>query len=85
MVVVDATAAIGPGTGPCSSARCARSSASPPRRPATQRVHADPFGDDCIDEDDVAPGLIVVVNKVDKADNAQVMERLTRPRRPSMR
>ena len=29
------------------------------------------------DEDDVVPGLIVVVNKVDRANNAQVMERLT--------
>ena len=29
------------------------------------------------DELDIPPGLIVVVNKVDKANNAQVMERLT--------
>jgi GTP-binding protein Era len=45
-------------------------------------VHRDAFdSDDDEDDDDdepgAPPGLIVVVNKVDKAGNAQVMERLT--------
>jgi len=39
-----------------------------------RRCHADHSDDE---EIDAPPGLIVVVNKVDKANNAQVMERLT--------
>ncbi len=99
LVIVDGTAAIGPGdrtvlersvrqvqriTAAAAAAAAAARSHSvaepepgvPP--PPLQDAFAE--GDDFeeVDDDfDEPPGLIVVVNKVDKANNAQVMERLT--------
>ena len=98
MVIVDGTAAIGPGdrtvlersvrlvqrlTAAAAAATAAGSrtadDAEPEETPqlGPQRDAFDDDNDDD-DENDVSepPGLIVVVNKVDKANNAQVMERL---------
>jgi GTP-binding protein Era len=100
LVIVDGTAAIGPGDrtvlersvrqvqriAAAASAAAARShSAAEPDPNDTQRAPRDAFDEDNEDEDDderddeavEPPGLIVVVNKVDKANNAQVMGRLT--------
>jgi GTP-binding protein Era len=100
LVIVDGTAAIGPGDrtvlersvrqvqriAAAASAAAARShSAAEPDSNDTQRAPRDAFDEDNEDEDDderddeavEPPGLIVVVNKVDKANNAQVMGRLT--------
>ncbi len=55
------------------AARHRRRNAVPRRRPDRPRPRRRPDDDDAVD---VPPGLIVVVNKVDKANNAQVMERL---------
>jgi GTPase len=82
MVIVDGTAAIGPGDRTVleRSVRQVQRVAA-----AAARAHetgdpvedGDPVDlDDSDDEPDPPPGLIVVVNKVDKANNAQVMERL---------
>jgi GTPase len=76
MVIVDGTAAIGPGDRTVleRSVRQVQRVAA-----AAARAHetGDPVdSDDSDDEPDLPPGLIVVVNKVDKANNAQVMERL---------
>ena len=83
MVIVDGTAAIGPGdrtvlersvrqvqrvAAAAARTRTAGGNDLDPARPA------DPDDDD--HEVDVPPGLVVVVNKADKANNAQVMERL---------
>ena len=70
MVIVDGTAAIGPGD----RTVLERSVRQVQRVTATvgRSRHADPE-DGAVD---APPGLIVVVNKVDKANNAQVMERL---------
>jgi GTPase len=85
MVIVDGTAAIGPGDRTVlerSVRQVQRVSAAAARADAGQIVPDpdDPAGgdDDTGHEEavDVAPGLIVVVNKADKANNAQVMERL---------
>jgi GTPase len=75
MPVVDATAAIGPGDRTVLE-RAVRQ---------TQRASAsvgdpdpDPDGDDEDDDsDDAPPGLVVVVNKLDRASPDQVLERLT--------
>ena len=75
MVIVDGTAAIGPGDRTVleRSVRQVQRVAA-----AAARAHvADGDPDHDHDEPDVPPGLIVVVNKADKANNAQVMERLT--------
>jgi GTPase len=100
LVIVDGTAAIGPGDrtvlersvrqvqriAAAASAAAARShSAAEPESDDTRRPLRDAFDEDNEDEEDdedddeavEPPGLIVVVNKVDKANNAQVMERLT--------
>src|SRR6202034_4441022 len=79
MVIVDGTAAIGPGDRTVlerSVRQVQRVTAA-----AARSTHTDPNDedeDDDTDDDapDVPPGLIVVVNKADKANNAQVMERL---------
>ena len=79
MVIVDGTAAIGPGDRTVlerSVRQVQRVTAA-----AARSRHNDPNDedeDDDTDDDapDVPPGLIVVVNKADKANNAQVMERL---------
>ena len=85
MVIVDGTAAIGPGDRTVlerSVRQVQRVSAAAARADAGQIVPDpdDPAGgdDDTGHKEavDVAPGLIVVVNKADKANNAQVMERL---------
>jgi GTPase len=75
MVIVDGTAAIGPGDRTVlerSVRQVQRVTA------AAARGHADEIDpdDDSDQEVDLPPGLIVVVNKADKANNAQVMERL---------
>jgi GTP-binding protein Era len=83
MVIVDGTAAIGPGDRTvlersvrqvqrvtAAAARAAAADAD-----AEEIDPADPDSDPD-EEVDVPPGLIVVVNKADKANNAQVMERL---------
>ena len=91
MVIVDGTAAIGPGDRTvlersvrqvqrvtAAAARARRAADADPTQPTrTQGSDDDDRRDD--DEDDETtspPGLIVVVNKADKANNAQVMERL---------
>jgi GTPase len=66
MVIVDGTAAIGPGDRTVLE-RSVRQ---------VQRVTAAAARSVDDEEVDVPPGLIVVVNKADKANNAQVMERL---------
>jgi GTPase len=77
MVIVDGTAAIGPG-----DRTVLERSVRQVQRVTTAAVRSrDAEEDDSEDpddpENDAPPGLIVVVNKVDKAKNAQVMERLT--------
>jgi GTPase len=85
MVIVDGTAAIGPGDRTVleRSVRQVQRVAAAAAR-AHKAGDIDPVDPDApdpddpdMDEVDVPPGLIVVVNKVDKANNAQVMERLT--------
>ena len=84
MVIVDGTAAIGPGDRTVlerSVRQVQRVSAAAARSRDADRVdpdRIDPGPDDPDDDEaaDVPPGLIVVVNKADKANNAQVMERL---------
>jgi GTP-binding protein Era len=93
MVIVDGTAAIGPGdrtvleraVRQVQRVAAAADAAAPSRsgddaEPGGDTESADD-GDDADDPDDdeagEPPGLIVVVNKADKANNAQVMERLT--------
>jgi GTP-binding protein Era len=90
MVIVDGTAAIGPGDRTVlersvrlvqrltAAAAAARSRTAADAKPEELPQPRDAFDDDD-DSDEVSepPGLIVVVNKVDKANNAQVMERLT--------
>ena len=91
LVIVDGTAAIGPGDRTVLersvrqvqriTAASANSAAEPEsndtRRPLRDAFDEDEDDDEDDDEDVEPPGLIVVVNKVDKANNAQVMERLT--------
>jgi GTP-binding protein Era len=77
MVIVDGTAAIGPGDRTVlerSVRQVQRVTAAAVRSRDTGNDDPDDGADD---EIDAPPGLIVVVNKVDKANNAQVMERLT--------
>ena len=95
MVIVDGTAAVGPGdrtvlersvrqvqrlTAAAAAARSRTAEAAEPDEASRPQPPRDAFDadDDDEDEDEVSepPGLIVVVNKVDKANNAQVMERL---------
>jgi len=80
MVIVDGTAAIGPGDRTVlerSVRQVQRVTVAAARsRDAEQIDPDDPDDDDDDDAVDVPPGLIVVVNKADKANNAQVMERL---------
>ena len=91
MVTVDGTAAIGPGdrtvlersvrlvqrlTAAAAAARSRTAAAAEPEE-LPQPRDADDDDSDKDDEVSEPPGLIVVVNKVDKANNAQVMERLT--------
>jgi len=102
MVIVDGTAAIGPGdrtvlersvrqvqrlTAAAAAAAAATRSRTPDNtetdieaeEPQPSREAFDDTDDTDDDDDNEAsgpPGLIVVVNKVDKANNAQVMERL---------
>ena len=80
MVIVDGTAAIGPGDRTVLE-RSVRQVQRVTAAAAAARRHVDdddgPNDEDGPDDDDAdAPGLIVVVNKADKANNAQVMERL---------
>jgi GTP-binding protein Era len=92
MVTVDGTAAIGPGDRTVlersvrlvqrltAAAAAARSRTAADAEPEELPQLRDADDDDDSDKDDEVsepPGLIVVVNKVDKANNAQVMERLT--------
>ncbi len=89
MVIVDGTAAIGPGDRTVLE-RSVRQVQRVTTAAARSRDAEDDDSDDLDDlddlddpddlddlESDAPPGLIVVVNKVDKAKNAQVMERLT--------
>jgi GTP-binding protein Era len=86
MVIVDGTAAIGPGDRTVlerSVRQVQRVTAAATRSRDADRIDPDPDDpdpdpdpDDDDDAVDVPPGLIVVVNKADKANNAQVMERL---------
>ena len=80
MVIVDATAAIGPGDRTVlerSVRQVQRATASADRSREADDVEPDQDDDGTDDGIDVPPGLIVVVNKVDQATNAQVLERLT--------
>ena len=92
MVIVDGTAAIGPGdrtvlersvrlvqrlTAAAAAARSRTAAAAEPEELPQPRDADDDDDSDKDDEVSEPPGLIVVVNKVDKANNAQVMERLT--------
>jgi GTP-binding protein Era len=78
MVIVDGTAAIGPGDRTVlerSVRQVQRVTAAAARSRKADEI--DPDDEDDPDQEvDLPPGLIVVVNKVDKANNAQVMERL---------
>ncbi len=77
MVIVDGTAAIGPGDRTVlerSVRQVQRVTAAAVR---SRDAESEDTDEDPDDEIDAPPGLIVVVNKVDKANNAQVMERLT--------
>jgi GTP-binding protein Era len=85
MVIVDGTAAIGPGDRTVleRSVRQVQRVTAAAARAADAGVGAEEMDADDADPDtdpdeevDVPPGLIVVVNKADKANNAQVMERL---------
>jgi GTPase len=97
LVIVDGTAAIGPGDRTVlerSVRQVQRVTAAAATAARTHAAHApdadkspedsplrdafDSGDDDDADDDEVTepPGLIVVVNKADKANNAQVMERL---------
>jgi GTP-binding protein Era len=85
MVIVDGTAAIGPGDKTVlerSVRQVQRVTAAAARSAGAGQIDPepdDPAGADDDNDDvavDVPPGLIVVVNKADKANNAQVMERL---------
>jgi GTPase len=81
MVIVDGTAAIGPGDRTVlerSVRQVQRVTAAAARSRDADQIAPDDPDDDDDDDDavDVPPGLIVVVNKADKANNAQVMERL---------
>ena len=84
MVIVDGTAAIGPGDRTVlerSVRQVQRVTAAAGRSRGLEDIDPDDDNDgnddDTIEEVDAPPGLIVVVNKVDKANSAQVMERLT--------
>ncbi len=84
MVIVDGTAAIGPGDRTVlerSVRQVQRVTAAAGRSRGLEDIDPDDDNDgnddDTIEEVDAPPGLIVVVNKVDKANGAQVMERLT--------
>ena len=80
MVIVDGTAAIGPGDRTVleRSVRQVQRVTAAAARAAADAEEIDPADpdSDTDEEVDVPPGLIVVVNKADKANNAQVMERL---------
>src|SRR6202044_43354 len=82
MVIVDGTAAIGPGDRTVlerSVRQVQRVTAvAAARSRHAGDIHPDSPNDEDSDDDtrDLPPGLIVVVNKADKANNAQVMERL---------
>jgi GTP-binding protein Era len=85
MVIVDGTATIGPGDRTVlersvRQVQRVTAAARSGRADATDHEgddETDDAGDEEVDDDvDVPPGLIVVVNKADKANNAQVMERL---------
>ena len=78
MVIVDGTAAMGPGDRTVlerSVRQVQRVTAAAVRSQSAENEDPPDHSDD--EEIDAPPGLIVVVNKVDKANNAQVMERLT--------
>jgi GTPase len=78
MVIVDGTAAIGPGDRTVleRSVRQVQRVTAAATRPRDAGNDDDPDDDHDDGAVDVPPGLIVVVNKADKANNAQVMERL---------
>jgi GTPase len=79
MVIVDGTAAIGPGDRTVlqrSVRQVQRVTAAAARSRRADETDHDGDDHDVHDAVDVPPGLIVVVNKADKANNAQVMERL---------
>jgi GTP-binding protein Era len=83
MVIVDGTAAIGPGDRTVleRSVRQVQRVTAAADRSRQAAVAEDDGNDEDDDRDpedgvDAPPGLIVVVNKADKATNAQVMERL---------
>jgi GTP-binding protein Era len=78
MVIVDGTAAIGPGDRTVleRSVRQVQRVTAAATRSRDAGNDADPDDDHDDGAVDVPPGLIVVVNKADKANNAQVMERL---------
>ena len=79
MVIVDGTAAIGPGDRTVleRSVRQVQRVTAAAARSRHEDDDPDDDDDDPDDDPDVPPGLIVVVNKADQATNAQVMERLT--------
>ena len=79
MALVDATAAIGPGDRTVLERALRQVQRSGGGAGAGARPHTDPKTDtDERRDDDVFPSeLVVVVNKVDRASNAQVLERLT--------
>ena len=75
MALVDATAAVGPGDRTVLERAVRQVQRSGGGAGAGARPHTDPKTDT---DDDVFPSqLVVVVNKVDRASNAQVLERLT--------
>jgi GTP-binding protein Era len=93
MAVVDATAAVGPGDRTVLERAVRQVQRAERSAAATQKDRPDADGHDADDDadddaaddapDDAAlpPGLVVVVNKVDRASNAQIIERLTQAKR----
>jgi len=72
LAVVDATAKVGPG-----DRTVLERAARQVQRAGAAAAARDHMGADDADDDDTVPGLVVVVNKVDRASSAQVLERLT--------
>ncbi len=74
LAVVDATAKIGPGDRTVLERAARQVQRAGAAAAARDHMGAD---EDADDDDNTMPGLVVVVNKVDRASSAQVLERLT--------
>ncbi len=79
LAVVDATAKIGPGDRTVleRAARQVQRAGATARARRGRGIMPMPIRRRCAEDDDLVPTLVVVVNKVDRANSAQVLERLT--------